>query len=137
MPYDKDAMAKLLSDFLKTYHCNGCGNKLTGAKVTVLGQTEYQVLAHVSCPHCGAEHMINATAQEKAAMTFRSDLLPAEIEKFHKAEPISSNDLLDLHQFLKSFNGDFKNFFASQKRPLKGVGVSRPKMKRRSHQLFR
>jgi hypothetical protein len=51
------------------------------------------------------------------AETNSSDLKSAETNKFVNLDPISSDDLLDVHQYLKktkgNFNDDFKTALAS------------------------
>lgn len=123
----------MLSQFLRNFRCNNCGQKMVKARVAVLAKSHRRVLAHVSCPHCGAEHLLTAAAEEQTAKNFKTDLTPNETERFLNTSPLSSNDLIDLHQSLKSFNGDFAKLLAA----VKPSAPPKAKSRARTHQLFR
>jgi hypothetical protein len=41
-----------------------------------------------------------------------SEVSPVERRRFATLPPISFDDVLDMHEFLKHFNGDFRTLFA-------------------------
>jgi len=40
-----------------------------------------------------------------------TDLTEEEYDKFREIDAVSDNDLLDIHNFLKDFDGDFSHIF--------------------------
>lgn len=96
------------------------------------------VLTKVTCPHCKTAYKDNGlniaeTAQNiciivgicpkcKNPSLIEVTILPEskplqdnQIKiKTHRQSTISGNEILDMHNFLKSFNGDFKKLFTKQ-----------------------
>jgi len=61
----------------------------------------------VSCHHCQTQGIILAMVKEDEHIELLSDLTPEEWEGIQDLPPISSEDVLDVCQFLRDFDGDF------------------------------
>ena len=98
---------------LQMLHCPQCGSLYTSSEVGVLQETEMAILATITCAKC--QHQSVVTISLGGVTTGEStDLKPAEVNKFIDSEPIDSDDLLDIHQYLKkskgNFSAEFKDF---------------------------
>jgi len=56
---------------------------------------------------------VAAVFNEERANSVVTDLTPAEFSRFHYTEPVTADDVLRMHAFLKGFEGDFKGIFRS------------------------
>ncbi len=79
----------------------------------VLG--EARILIHSDCQKCKSSVMFNIeiNGPEVFSVGMITDLTGHDSRKFKNCPALSSNDVLSLHQSLKTFDGDFvKNFTA-------------------------
>lgn len=95
--------------------------------IDFIGQLgEEQCFFYAFCEHCEIEVVVNVTLQYDSELNLLPEalILPnlgnvQNVQKVRKlgAAPrlgkISMNEVLDLHNFLKDFNGDFTNMFKS------------------------
>jgi hypothetical protein len=92
---------KLIKEHLLKTFCYRCGSSLDGANIVPISEMPVAVTAHVTCPNCKAESMITITLGGSGVLPVTTDLMPEEIKEFIGKQPISSDDLLDLHTVLK------------------------------------
>src|SRR5579872_7290357 len=95
-------------DRARFYNCPVCGRSLKGCDVQVLSHEDERFHLQVTCAQCqvtfivvlaiagGAVEEVEATSAEPAA------------EALAQAEPISVDEIIDLHLFLKSFQGTLR-----------------------------
>jgi hypothetical protein len=97
---------------LQMLHCPQCGNLYTDSEVGVLQESDMTILATITCGKCHYQSVVTLSlGNSSAPASLPSDLKPAEIGKFLNLEAISSDDLLDIHQFLKKTKGNFNQDF--------------------------
>jgi hypothetical protein len=58
--------------------------------------------------------LIAAVVQEGNITEVITDLTEAERERFDDSEVVGVDDVLEMHNFLKEFNGDFANLFSEK-----------------------
>ena len=58
--------------------------------------------------------MVFAVVQEGEAQPVVTELTPEEEGEFREMPPLDADDVLDAHQFLRDFNGDFVRLFRRQ-----------------------
>ena len=81
--------------------CYRCGSSLEGADILVIAETPFALVAHSTCPSCGAQSMVTVTPSGVGSVPLVSDLEPQEINRFLKMDMISYDEILDLHKELK------------------------------------
>ncbi len=90
----------LLKQLLKENSCQQCNSKYTEDDVTILGSLKDEVIMHVTCSKCQANVLVNASLSRKHR---KLDV---------QNTPVSSNEVIEVHQFLQTFDGDFKKLFS-------------------------
>jgi hypothetical protein len=96
---------------LQMLHCPQCGSMYTNSEVGVLQESDMAVLATITCAKCHYQSVVTLSLGSTMAMNIPSDLKPNEVGRFLSAEPIGSDDLLDMYQYLKKTRGNFSEDF--------------------------
>jgi len=65
----------------------------------------------VKCDHCGTQGLVFAMIQEEEEPEMVSELASQERARFREMPRIDADDLLDVHEFLRDFDGDFVSLF--------------------------
>lgn len=96
----------------KVFPCNTCEKKFINEGIKVLTACQNEVLFHMSCYNCMNQLIVHVTMVDHDCdpNCEATEKMELEIET-HDAPSISENDVLDIHNFLNKFNGDFKNLF--------------------------
>ena len=103
---------KLIKKFMTSIKCTACGQHYEIEDVRVLGHQEDLWFLSVSCSSCHTQGLVAAVIKEQNKKPeLITDLTTAEIVKFREMSRITGNDLLDMHSFLKDFNGNFSGLF--------------------------
>jgi hypothetical protein len=55
---------------------------------------------------------VAAVIKESKAPEIITDLAEAEWDKFQKMDKLTADEMLDMHSFLKGFDGDFSQLFS-------------------------
>jgi len=85
--------------------CSHCQNKFSNEEMYLVTTFQNEGLFHLSCGHCGNQllvHVAIINKNEKSSLTIKT----------HGGGKISQNEVLDMHNFLGQFNGDFKQLFS-------------------------
>jgi hypothetical protein len=96
---------------LQMLHCPQCGNLYTNSEVGVLQESDMAILATITCAKCQYQSVVTLSLGSSTVPTNPSDLKSSEISKFLNLPLISSDELLDVHQFLKKSKGNFNEDF--------------------------
>lgn len=98
-----------IKKFIADMKCRRCGQHYELDNIDAVGRLADLLLFTIYCPSCNKTVLaivdIKGDKETKAA----TDL--TEAEKSHFSVPIGSSDILDMHSFLKDFNGDFAALF--------------------------
>ena len=94
--------------------CSGCGQRYEIENIEVLGHHEDMWFMSVFCVACRAQYLVTAVIDEEGARETVTDLSAAEVEKFRNAESLKVDEVLDMHRFLKKFDGDFSRLFSEE-----------------------
>lgn len=92
-----------IRDRARFYNCPVCGRSLKGCDVQVLSHEHERFHIQVTCAQCQVTFIVVlaiAGAAVEEVESVRAMEEPAEV-----AEPISVDEILDLHLFLKTFQG--------------------------------
>jgi transcription elongation factor Elf1 len=95
-------LLNILKNLSENMHCPGCGKKYSIQEVQFMGQNDGQVLLQLSCESCKMPVWVNVI-DGKAKIEEESALLDLEA--------ICSDDLINFHNELMTFDGNFKKAF--------------------------
>ena len=90
--------------------CGDCAAGFDESNVSILGRHEDLWFLSLTCFRCRTRSLVAALIQQQSGVVV-SDLTPDELSRFRKTPRVAADDVLDIHQFLDSFNGDFRGLF--------------------------
>jgi len=102
----------LIKRLIATIKCGICGRPYEGGNVRILGHRDDLWFLSVFCPACRSQGLVAAVIKEGQLPQLITDLTEADQAKFRELEPVDSDDLLDIHAFLREFDGDFAQLFS-------------------------
>ena len=103
---------KLIKRFMTSIKCSACGQRYEVNNVKVLDHQEDLWFLSVSCSACQTQCLVAAVIKESEAPEVITDLAEAEWDKFQKMDKLTADEMLDMHSFLKGFDGDFSQLFS-------------------------
>jgi len=105
---------KLIKRFMTSIKCSVCGQRYEVDNVRVLGHQEDLWFLSVFCSACQTQCLVAAVIKEGKAPKVTTDLTEAELDKFKKMDKLTPDEALDMHSFLKDFDGDFSQLFSQK-----------------------
>lgn len=106
---------RFIKQLLSTVRCSECGDHYQADNLKILGHQDDTWFVNACCPACYKRAFVVAVIKKDKPLQIITELSEAETAKFSQAGEISSDDILDLHNFLKDFNGDFVTLFSNTK----------------------
>ena len=103
---------KLIKRFMTSIKCSACGQRYEVNNVKVLDHQEDLWFLSVSCSACQTQCLVAAVIKESKAPEIITDLAEAEWDEFQKMDKLTADEMLDMHSFLKGFDGDFSQLFS-------------------------
>ncbi len=104
----------LIKRLLASIKCGACGQRYEVDNVDVLGHQEDLWFLSVFCSACQIQCLVAAVVKEGKAPKVTTDLTEAEWDKFKKMDKLTADEVLDMHSFLKGFDGDFSQLFSQK-----------------------
>ncbi len=110
----------------KSMPCPNCKKTYYSQDIEVLSTFDDQGLYHLNCHNCQNQLLVHVTVseqetklEEKGSPKQQIEAKPAMLERKHHSiistkKDVSLNDVIDVHQFLNSFDGDFKTLFSKK-----------------------
>ncbi len=92
--------------------CGVCGQPYEADRVDVFGQREDLWFLRVVCSACHTQCLMAAVIKEGKEPEIITDLTEAELDKFRNISAPTADEMLDMCNFLKDFNGDFSRLFS-------------------------
>jgi len=115
MAVNRDEIDRLLLDrVVAEVRCVICHHPFRHEDVAIVERHGDTWVLVSFCPHCETAGMIVAALDLDEAEEIYGELTPEEWEAYASLPPISDDDLLDLHEFLKRFDGDFRRLFGEE-----------------------
>ncbi len=105
---------KLIKKFMTSIKCSVCGQRYQVANVKVLSHQEDLWYLSVFCSACQTQCLVAAVIKESKTPKVITDLAEAELDKFKKMDKLTADEVLDMHSFLKGFDGDFSQLFSQR-----------------------
>jgi hypothetical protein len=111
------SIIEFIRDRARFYNCPVCGRSLKGCDIQVLSHEHERFHLQVTCAQCqvtfivvlaiagGAVEEVESVETTSDAPAARAQAVPVHWEP----DPISVDEILDVHLFLKSFQGTLKD----------------------------
>jgi hypothetical protein len=97
----------IVNQIKRTLKCPDCSARYTDEDIEIIGSLgDEQVFFHAWCPECETQSVINVQIDPA---WFENP--QAHLGNAPRMGHVSSNEVLDMHNFLKEFNGDFSTLF--------------------------
>ena len=104
------------ADWLRTqltsFGCGSCGRPYRSRGIRILAQRDDLYFVDLTCRSCGAGAVAIVTIEVEGQ---EAQLDAPELERVEAAAvgapPIAPDDVLDMHEFLRDFDGDFHALF--------------------------
>src|SRR5215472_5006124 len=104
------SIIEFIRDRARFYNCPVCGRSLKGCDVQVLSHEDETFRLQVTCAQCQVTFIVVLAIAGGALSEVESEAEPAP-EPAAAAEPISIDEILDLHLYLKGFQGTLAELF--------------------------
>jgi hypothetical protein len=102
------SIIEFIRDRARFYNCPVCGRSLKGCDVQVLSHEEERFHLQVTCAQCQVTFIVVLAIAGGAVEEIEKAIPEPAVEAVAAAEPISVDEILDLHLYLKNFQGTFK-----------------------------
>jgi len=113
---------------LTSFTCPACGRRYRGSKIRLLAERDGLFFVDLDCARCGSHTVAivtvemddgSASIMDISDMSISIDSLPEHLgeELPVGAAPVMPDDVLEMHEFLAAFDGNFGRLF--------GQGASR------------
>lgn len=114
MRYERESPKYLfIKQLIANIRCAVCNHRYGLDDIRIIGhQDELWVIA-VMCAECQTQGLVFAVVKEGEQPEIITDLTPEEWARFQEMSPIDTDDVLDIHRFLRDFDGDFVDLFES------------------------
>jgi hypothetical protein len=90
----------LIKERAKYYKCLACSQALADCQVKLLNEADGHCTVEVTCANCDVSFV--------AVLLLKKATHPDGLPTAANQGPISSDELLDVHEYMKAFNGPIK-----------------------------
>lgn len=104
----KDSLIKRLIASIK---CGSCGQHYEEDNIDIIEHSDDLWFLRVLCSSCHVKSLVAAIIREDEKVEVITDLTEAERAKFKDMDGVRADDMLDMHNYLRDFNGDFPSLF--------------------------
>ena len=104
----------LIKRLMASMKCGVCGQRYEVGNINVIGQHQDLWFLRVFCSACRAQCLVAAVIKEDRMPEVITDLTEAELDKFRNAGVLSADEVLEMHDFLKDFDGDFSQLLSQK-----------------------
>lgn len=106
-------LQELIKNIQSMMRCPSCGASYTENQIHFLGQLDMAALIQLDCQSCGLPVMATIVVSDKneaQAPKLMSDISGEELKNVDQ-EPVTSDHVVDVHTYLKDFDGNFEQAF--------------------------
>jgi|SRR6187397_214252 transcription elongation factor Elf1 len=107
---------------LTSFTCPACGRRYRGSKIRLLAERDGLFFVDLDCARCGSHTVAIVTVEIDDAtasitdisdLTLSTDNLPEHLNEDLPvgAAPVTPDDVLEMHEFLAAFDGNFDRLF--------------------------
>jgi hypothetical protein len=102
---------QLLKQLISTFRCHVCRRGFEREHVRVAARHEQLWIVSVRCSACRNQQVFWVALKDEDGRSILRDVTEEEEEEFATLDPVGGDDVLDMHEFLRDFNGDFEKLF--------------------------
>ncbi len=101
--------------------CPICGTKCRFSETLVLAEEKDKSILHLTCRECKTSVLIFVSAGKYGVASLKviTDLNRQEVKRLLQREAISTDQVIEVHQFLKNFKGKVRDFIKIENKNLK------------------
>jgi len=104
----------LIKRLMASMKCGVCGQGYEVSNINILGHHDDLWFLSALCPACHTRCLVAAVIKEGRVPEVITDLTEAELDKFRNAGSLTADEVLDMHDFLKDFDGEFSRLFSQK-----------------------
>ena len=101
----------IIKKLITSMKCSACGQCYEVGNIEILGHHEDLWFLSVFCPSCRSQYLVAAVVSAERVPEIITDLTGAELVRLRDAGRLTADEVLDMHSFLKEFDGDFSRLF--------------------------
>jgi len=101
----------LILKLMASIKCGICGQCYEVDNISVLGHQQDLWFLNAFCSACHTRCLVAAIVEEGRVPKVITDLTEAELERFRNMDTLTADEVLDMRNFLKDFDGDFSQLF--------------------------
>lgn len=92
--------------------CSVCGKAFKPARVTVLSEDRERTTLHLECDECGVASFVLVSSGQLgvASVGMLTDLSTRDARELFGKEPISTDQVIEVHRLLKKWKGNMSVF---------------------------
>jgi hypothetical protein len=102
------SIIEFIRDRARFYNCPVCGRSLKGCDVQVLSHEDERFHLQVTCAQCQVTFIVVLAIAGGAVEEIEASIAEPVSEPSAYAEPISADEIIDVHLFLKGFQGTLR-----------------------------
>jgi hypothetical protein len=102
-----------LKQLISSYRCHVCRRCFEQDHVRLAARHEQLWIVSVRCSLCRNQQVFWIALKDNQDEAILQDVSSQEDEEFAAMAPITSDDVLDMHEFLRAFSGDFRRLFST------------------------
>jgi len=107
----ESAQERLFKQLLSTHRCTNCRHRFARDRFSVVARHEKLWVVSARCSACHLPQMFWVSLKHGIQLA-PQELTPKERERLEAMPALTSDDVLEMHEFLARFDGDFQAFFA-------------------------
>lgn len=112
-----EQLREIVKNIKERVVCSGCESNYRGEDIYILSTIADKCIILVNCKHCHTPMLITASVNNtKTGEKTFSNFEKLSFEDGKDKEMISSDDVVEIHNFLKNFDGDFEKLKIEEKR---------------------
>ncbi|HUT67809.1 MAG TPA: hypothetical protein VMW86_04580 [Dehalococcoidales bacterium] len=104
----------LIKKLIASIKCGSCGQNYQEDNIDIMEHSDELWFLKVFCSSCHVRCLVAAIIREDNRPEIVTDLTREEVEKFKNMSSVRDEDLLEMHQFLKDFDGDLPRLFRQE-----------------------
>ncbi len=106
-------LQELIRNIQAMMRCPSCGAKYEADHIHFLGQLDTAALIQLDCESCSLPVMATIIVSDKGEQKTRllSDMSADDLAEPSR-DPVNSDHVVNVHTFLKGFDGDFEQLFS-------------------------
>ncbi len=104
----------LIKRLMTSIKCGVCGRHYEESRINILGHQREMWFLSASCAACGTRCLVAVAVKKDGLPEVVTDLTEAEMSRFWDVAAPIADEVLDMHSFLKDFDGDFGHLFGQE-----------------------